>query len=261
TDAVKGGCRAGSGDDVIVLPKDATISLFDIDNTVSGNNGLPSITSNITIRGDGATIERGTNEAKFRIFHVGAGGRLTIENLTVANGHGMRLGGGGLLLDSGHAAVIGSSIVGNVADIGVDSLGAGILNMRGSLTVDQSTLTGNGLLNDTFTDGPSSGAAIAVVDGTATITRSSLTGNLSENVGGVHAIGAASTVTISASVIADNVGKAVVNEGSLWLTDLEIRNNNMETASGGLVNNGSAYLERVTFEDHYGEYQIGRAHV
>src|SRR5690606_10002725 len=103
---------------------------------------------------------------------------------------------------------------------------AGILNLRGSLTVDQSTLTGNGLLNDNFTDGPSSGAAIAIVDGTAAITRSSLTRNLSENVGGVHSIGAASTVTISASVIADNVGKAAINEGSLWLTDLDIRNNN-----------------------------------
>src|SRR5690606_26134895 len=36
TDAVKGGCQAGSGDDGIVLTKDATIRLLAIDDTVSG---------------------------------------------------------------------------------------------------------------------------------------------------------------------------------------------------------------------------------
>lgn len=253
-DAPKGGCRAGNGDDVIVLPEDAIISLFEIDNNVSGNNGLPSISTPITIRGSGATIERGSTEAKSPVFHVGAGGRLTIENMTVANGHGMRLGGGALLLDSGQAVVIASSITGNVADTGDESLGAGIVNLRGSLTVDQSTFTRNGLQNPSTTEGPSSGAAIAVVDGTATITRSSLTGNISENVGGIHSRGTASTVTISSSVISMNFGKAIHNEGLIWLTDVEIRNNDMETAAGGLTNSGSAYLERVTFENHEGEF-------
>lgn len=254
TDAPQGGCRAGSGHDVIELPANGRISLYEVDNTTSGNNGLPSITSPMTIRGNGSTIERGLTEEKFRIFHIGAGGQLTIQSVTVANGHGMRLGGGGFLLDAGQATVVGSVISGNVADIGVESLGAGILNLRGSLVVEQTTLTRNGLENSSHTHGPSSGAAIAVVDGTATITSSSLARNLSENVGGVHSLGASSTVTITSSTISGNAGKAIDNEGSIWLTDVELVSNNLETASGGITNSGSAYLDRVTFQEHMGEY-------
>jgi MYXO-CTERM domain-containing protein len=71
-----------------------------------GPNGLPAIVGNITIQGQGATIERAPGASEnFRIFAVassatlGVTGSLTLVNLTVANGvaHGGdgAFGGGG----------------------------------------------------------------------------------------------------------------------------------------------------------------------
>lgn len=62
-----------------------------------GHNGLPSVTSEITIQGNGAVIERAASLAceldetltsdEFRIFHVAEpGGNLVLENVTVTNG-------------------------------------------------------------------------------------------------------------------------------------------------------------------------------
>jgi len=195
TDVASGSCPAGDGDDVIQLPNKATIRLTGVDNSSSGNNGLPVITTTITIEGNGSTIERGRTEAEFRLFHVRAGGRLTLEDLTIAKGHGTGLGGGGLLVDSGQAVLIDTAVKENAGDWETDSIGAGI-----------------------------------------------------------HIIGANSTVTMSESVIADNFGLAIANEGSLWLTDVEMRNNSFEQFVGGLINRGNAYLERVRLENHWGDY-------
>src|SRR5215470_2242505 len=65
-----------------------------------GPNGLPAITGNVTIQGQGATIERSASTVEnFRIFAVvsdetlGVSGSLTLVNLTLANG--VALGGSG----------------------------------------------------------------------------------------------------------------------------------------------------------------------
>ncbi|MGH9843957.1 MAG: hypothetical protein ACREEM_34915, partial [Blastocatellia bacterium] len=58
TDTPRGGCPAGSGDDTIVLPGGANILLTARDNADHGANGLPAITSSVTIIGNGATIQR-----------------------------------------------------------------------------------------------------------------------------------------------------------------------------------------------------------
>ena len=51
-----------------------------------GSNGLPPITSTITISGKGATIERDLNAPDFRIFFVGTSGNLTLNQVTVRQG-------------------------------------------------------------------------------------------------------------------------------------------------------------------------------
>ena len=76
--------------DTITLALGCTYTLTTTNN---GNNGLPSITTTITINGNGATIQRdlsftcpdGTNP-EFRIFHVAGSGDLTLKDLTVSNG-------------------------------------------------------------------------------------------------------------------------------------------------------------------------------
>ena len=57
-----------------------------IDNDWYGTNGLPAISSQITIQGNGATIQRSGGAPKFRIFGVYSGGDLTLKDLTVTNG-------------------------------------------------------------------------------------------------------------------------------------------------------------------------------
>lgn len=111
-------CVPGSGDDVIVLPPGAVLTLnvpaFDITNDV-GPTATPVITSTVTIEAYGATLEyapacsEGSGQVPcpdpsflpytFRLFAVGTTGSLTIINANikgfVAQGGSGRDGGGG----------------------------------------------------------------------------------------------------------------------------------------------------------------------
>ncbi|MEU1410137.1 hypothetical protein [Streptomyces sp. NPDC005731] len=59
------------------------------------DNGLPIVTSEIDIRGNGSTIRR-VSSADFRILQVeGPGGRLTLNNLTIRDGRDASGGEGG----------------------------------------------------------------------------------------------------------------------------------------------------------------------
>jgi len=85
--ATPGECAAGSGADTIVLATQATYSLSSIvSNTGLGANGLPVVTTAITIVGDGATIARDKGGAQFRIFQVSPTGSLTLDAVTVLFG-------------------------------------------------------------------------------------------------------------------------------------------------------------------------------
>ena len=137
--AMAGECAAGSGADMIELPANATITLAAAHNNFYGPNGLPPISSTITINGNGATIERSSagGTPNFRFFYVSGGGAdtynaagdLTLRNVTLRNGR--EVGGAG-----------GSSRTGAGGGGGGGGLGGAIFN-RGGLHVFNSTLTGN----------------------------------------------------------------------------------------------------------------------
>ncbi|SCL69206.1 hypothetical protein [Micromonospora peucetia] len=112
-------------------------------------NGLPEIVRPITIQGEGATILRATNAAAFRIFSVGAGGDLTLHDLTVKGGFAQtNLGGGGLLVQAGGRATIHDSrITGNQSS----SVGGGITNFGATRIL---TTAGTSAENDGQNKGP-----------------------------------------------------------------------------------------------------------
>src|ERR687897_3035128 len=59
-----------------------TYPLATVDNITDGSNGLPSITSPLTLQGAGAdatVIERAAGIPPFRLVHVAATGALTLE--------------------------------------------------------------------------------------------------------------------------------------------------------------------------------------
>ena len=119
-----------SGGNSINLTPGSPYILTSVDNFWYGPNGLPAISSAVTINGNGAVIERAAGATPFRIFYVSGGfdtlaaGNLTLNNLTVAGG--LAQGGNGGAGGGGGGA----------------GLGGGIFN-QGTLTLYGVTMTGN----------------------------------------------------------------------------------------------------------------------
>lgn len=84
-------CPAGSGPDTIVLPAKGNVSVKAQYDDTYGPTGLPLITSQITIEGNGGRI-RGQGNA-FRLFAVSNSGNLTLQNVNVSRGSSSYGGG------------------------------------------------------------------------------------------------------------------------------------------------------------------------
>src|SRR5262245_13032604 len=145
-------CPAGSGADTIVLPANAYMLLSNAyvtrystssGITFSGPSfGLPVITTQITIEGNGATIHRDGNAPAFGLVRVRGNiappltppampGDLTLQGVTLSGGSSF----GGLSND-GTLSIKNSIISGNT--------GRGINNnFRAALTIENSAISGN----------------------------------------------------------------------------------------------------------------------
>ncbi|MCX7553660.1 hypothetical protein OS175_07200 [Marinicella sp. S1101] len=113
TDAAVGSCTAGSGDDIInVVTTDSGINIttqFGPSSYDSGYVGLPVISSNITIEGNGLTLSANGASDAFRMLEVDSGGDLTLRDTTVTgvdNGSGT---GSGLLSYGGRVTIENST--------------------------------------------------------------------------------------------------------------------------------------------------------
>ena len=92
TDTATGGCSAGSGPDTIELPANADIVLYEIDNELTGSNGLPAVTSEIIVNGNDATVRR-VSASNFRFFFLDFGSEMTLNRLTLQDGVNSSAGG------------------------------------------------------------------------------------------------------------------------------------------------------------------------
>ena len=107
-----------------------TYTLTAVDNNTDGPNGLPAITSVLTIKGTTAAttiLERDTSAPVFRILKVAAAGTLTLQRLTLRNGSlpgffgsGFFTSGGGIN-NSGTLTLIGCILTRNSADLAAAS--------------------------------------------------------------------------------------------------------------------------------------------
>ncbi|MCH8853626.1 MAG: hypothetical protein IID41_13385 [Planctomycetes bacterium] len=265
TDAPTGGCPAGNGADTIELPADATITLRQVDNDTNGLNGLPSVISEININGSGTAIQRDGSAPDFRIFHIGASGNLTLNDLTVSGG--VELGdfpanrGGGIYNGSGSELTLAKSTVsGNSAYHGggiwsfgeltmndstvsenVAAFGGAIRNANGTVTLTDSTVNGN------FAD--FSGGGI-FNSGTLTLTTGNISGNTASgsNGGGIFNTGTG-TVTLTASIVNGNFagfpGGGIWNGlyGTLILSDNTICANTPDQIDGDYTDDGGNLIE------------------
>ena len=108
-------------------------------------NGLPVITSRLTITGEGAEttiIERDASAPAFRLFMVAESGTLSLERLTLRGGGDFSaVNSGGAIFNSGTLTVTQSTITDNRAGL-TETGGAGIDN-RGTATIAHSTIASN----------------------------------------------------------------------------------------------------------------------
>ena len=241
---------AGSGADVITLLTDVTLSSVNNSNILIGNNGdlvqadngLPVITSQITIEGDGFTVGREASAPDFRILEVAGGGNLALNNLTIAEGRATRGAG---LFNNGQLTLNNSVVTGNRI-IGSDSLltdGGGIANNPGgTLTVNNSQITNNyayrlggGIHNE----------------GIAIVTASVVSGNLVDQNygGGISNVSPNSSLTITSSTISGNEssygGGVGLSGGQVVISNSTISGNRSSDSIGG--GGGGIYLSAAYF--------------
>jgi hypothetical protein len=200
-------CAAGSGADTIVLPANTNLTLSSVFAYIygqlqSGPVGLPPITSRITIEGNGATIARQVNAPAFGLMAVRQSGNLMLENVTLSGG-------------SSSSSFDPFSFAFAVSFGGLSS--------RGTLTINDSTISGN------------TGSGVTNY-GNLTIQSSTISGNTDRGVDNSYA-----NLTIQSSTISGNGGEGVANfAGQVTVTNSTISGN-----SGGLSNTGtvSGYCE------------------
>jgi hypothetical protein len=233
--AINAANAAGGG--AISLAPRCTYTLTAADNNSFGGNGLPVITTPITIAGANATIARSSAQ-HFRIFEVdGPGGSLAASALTITGGD-VGGPGGGVFNDAGTLRLNASVVTGNASEGAMMSAGGGIASGTigtgpvGTLVLNATAVTGN-----TTTGG---GGGILNHAGTATLNGSHVSGNTAGNGGGI-ASGpgdpespiTGSSLTLNGSRVDHNTATAGGGEG----------------AAGGIANGGLAVI-RGSSVDH-----------
>jgi CSLREA domain-containing protein len=194
--------------DTIALAANCTYTLTAVDNTNDGANGLPSISSDITIVGNGTIIERSGAAPAFRLLHIAASGALTLDGVTLRGGQTdvvsfPSASGAAIFNNRGGLTIRNSHITLNTS-IGS---GAGIYNYSGTLLLTRSTISqntaggdGGGLQND-------GGPAPAV----ATIENSTIAANVAGGGGGAIMTafnGSTTTLNLYNSALVNNTGSS-----------------------------------------------------
>jgi hypothetical protein len=157
-------------------------------NADNGENGLPVVSSEITVNGRDATID-GTDQV--RVFEVdGPGGSLSLRDLTITRGSSQDFGGG-IANIGGTVTLNHSEVTGNAAVVA----GGGIANATfdpssvATLTLRNSSVSGNQQTLDAA-DGGGGGGGIVNVDATVSLDHSQVNGNTAQGgVGGGIASG------------------------------------------------------------------------
>ena len=215
-DTATGGCTAGSGADVLELPADTTLTL----------TGVSDVNSDVTINGNGSTLDAAGADRVLRVgqSNYGGAGDLTINDTTISNGYsinnngtdvanfgaGVRAyngstliisnstisnnNGGGVMFSASNGGVYNSVIKDNVSGNGF--YGAGLSISASSVIVSNSTISAN---NDELASG-GGGIYVTNYGGAANlqIMNSTISGNKTlNNGGGIHHVDYGNVTNIS----------------------------------------------------------------
>jgi hypothetical protein len=265
TDASTGGCPAGHGSDTINLAARGVYTLTDLDNVtrhlgLPQPNGLPSISSEVTINGNAATItrSRATGTPGFRLLHVAGSGHLTVSDLTLANGQIPNICvGGACVLSGGEGGAILNEGTLSLTNVTVTANGAGVLTVIGAAETGDRAASGGGGINN------AAGATLTLTNSTVS---NNSAGESDDGLPGGGIFNAGSMTLVHSSVIGNEagggedfggVGGGIANSGSATLTDSTVAGNTGGGGSyggpgGGLFNSGTMTLIRCTVRGNFG---------
>ena len=240
SDTATGGCPAGSGADTLNLVADITLT-----------NRLSAIVSEVTLLGNGHTIQRLPSAPAFRILEIGPYGDATINDVTITGGDDDD--GGGILVRS-TLVISDSTISGNVADSG-----GGVHCYLCYMSIYNSTVSGNTATQaggglDLFWELPTEKAYSPdgllskdrTIDGSwyVQIFDSTIAGNSAQAGGGVSIHGV--SVGMEGTTVTGNTalrGGGILNyQGSASLESSTL-SGNIATEKGGAIYNESFALE------------------
>lgn len=180
------------------------------------------LNKNVAIRGVGNVAETVSGGGTARVFEVAAGATVIIDNLVLTGGNGLANNPSGT-----------SSL---------DLNGGAILNL-GTLTVCDSTLTGNSSYN---------GGGIGNIGGTVMVNDDTLSGNSATQGGALATFGG--MMTVSGSTLFNNrvvgVGGAIENAGRTTVRDSFLSSNSAPYSGGGGI-----------FNDIHGDLQVQRSYL
>ncbi|MCL4272133.1 MAG: CSLREA domain-containing protein, partial [Anaerolineales bacterium] len=218
-------CPAGFGADTITFADNYTITLI--------GEQLPTVTSPITVNGNGTTSTRiqanaTPNTATYRVLEVGVSGNLTLDGLSIR--HGRCVGAcatagyhGGGILNYGTLTVTNSWLSTNIAD----NYGGGIYNSGTLIVTNSMFVNGNYAYN---------GGGIYNSGGTVTVTGSTFWLNSATFGGGI--LNGDGTLTVTNSTFSENSassqGGGILNEiyGVLTVTNSTLSDNRAPNAGG-----------------------------
>jgi hypothetical protein len=230
----------------IELAADCTYELTEVDNEIFGPTGLPVIASAITIVGENSTITRDSDADPFRIFAVAATGSLTLDGVTVSNGHasgdGLAVFGGGIY-SLGMLELTGSTVSGNQASSG----GGLLLDNSSSAIIINTTVSGN---TGSF------GGGLVLLSSNATIINTTVSGNEAITGGGLFLLSSSATLTnttIAGNKATGDGGGLRINNSSATIHNSIVWGNAAAGSAGtdalSVVLDGSADLDYSMIDD------------
>jgi CSLREA domain-containing protein len=253
--------NSNNADDNIFLATGSTYTLTVPNN---GTNGLPIVQGDnghlLHISGNGSNVSRSTagGTPNFRILAVASGANLTLDRLTISNGH-LNTGSGGGISNSGTLALTGCVITQNDIN-GItesDNASGGGINSTGTLSVINTTVSFNGAIATQFARGGgiSSTGALTIIGSTFKVNGVSSPGI--GNGGGIYNRGPLilTNSTISGnSAAGPGVGAGLYHQPSSGaataaLTNDTIVNNNAGSSgeAGGIADFASGGVGAMSF--------------
>jgi hypothetical protein len=247
-DKATAGCSTGSGADTLLLTA-PSYTLSKVDNDIDGFNGLPSVTSAMTLQGDpdedrqGVTIQRSGDAGTpgFRLLHVATTGQLVIKRVTVSNGDIDGHGGG--IFNRGSLELISSNVVHSLGRGG----NGGIYNEGGTVNLSHSRLADNG-----FSSG--CGYGLWNESGLVSLSYSVVSSNGGHYGGGIYNKG---LLSLTATTLLKNFSlvncSGIENEGRMHIVSSSILRNGTVSGSASICNHGSAFVINTTISGNDGD--------